>query len=96
MMFYYKVHKSGNDTLLAVCDDDIAGKTFSEGGLHLQIKEQFYCGAQAGEEIIKMFKTATIINIAGKRIVALAEKNGWLSGKIISIKGVPHAQIIKI
>lgn len=95
-MFYYKVHKSGKDVLLAVCDDDIAGKTFSKAGLHLQIKEQFYCGAQAGEEVIKLFEDATIINIVGKRIVALAEKNGWLSGKVISIKGVPHAQIIKM
>ncbi len=96
-MFCYKIHKSEKDVILAVCDAELAGKTLSEGKLRLQVKEQFYCNAQSGEEVVKLFEMATIINLVGEKIVVLAEKKGWLEMKnTIKINGVPHAQIIKI
>ncbi len=93
-MFSCKIHKSGGKVLLAACDSEIAGKTFEEGGIILDIKKNFYCGKKMGDEIIKLFPEADIINIAGKKIVGLAIKGGWVSENgVRKIKNIPHAQI---
>lgn len=94
-MFFYKVHKSGGKILLAACDSDIAGKKFSEGKLALEIRKDFYCGKKTGGEIIGLFPQADIINIAGKEIVFLAARSGWVSkNSVLKIKNIPHAQTI--
>ncbi len=96
-MFCYKLHKRNNSTVLAVCDHEILGQTFREGNLKLEVKAEFYHEKISGPEISKLFKEADIINLAGKRIVGFAVQERWVDkNKIISIAGVPHAQIIKI
>lgn len=93
-MFYYKIHRSAGKTLLAACDEEILGKRFEDGNLVLDIKEGFYRGEKAGNEVVELFQKADIINIAGNKIISLAIKGGWVSKKgIIKVKGTPHAQV---
>lgn len=95
--FYYKIHRARGETILAVCDADIAGKHFVEKVLRLEVKKDFYCGEKINESVTELFDEATIINLIGRKIVSLAMKKGWVDKKsIIKIKGVPHAQIVKI
>lgn len=93
-MFYYKIHKSGGRTVLAVCDSELLGKVFEEGNLALRVSRDFYGEREIGSDVLDIFQKADIINIAGSRIVSLALKNKWVSKKgIIKIRRIPHAQI---
>lgn len=93
-MFFYKVHRAGKKTMLAVCDSELLGKKFEDGRLVLDIKKEFYGGKEIGNDVIDIFHSADIINIVGDEIIKLAIKNKWISKeRIIKIKGIPHAQI---
>lgn len=96
-MFCYKIHKKENNIILAVCDSELLGKKFEENNLQLFVKKDFYYENKTRDEIIKIFDKANIINLVGKRIIKLAEKNKWIKMKnVIIISGIPHAQIIKM
>ena len=41
---YVKIHKSKDRNIIAVCDEELIGKSFSEGNLVLDINERFYKG----------------------------------------------------
>lgn len=94
-MFSYKVFKTGNDVLLAICDDEILGKTFSAGEIEITVSE-FYKGGKCNEaEALKLVRKATIINAVGNRIIKLlAEKNMVSSDSVLKIGDVLHAQVV--
>lgn len=94
-MFYYKIHMSGENKILAVCDSSIMGKKLEEGNLALDVKREFYGGEKIGNGVAMLFQNTNIINIVGDDAISLAVKEGWISKKnILKIKGIPHAQII--
>lgn len=98
MKFSYSVFKHDEETLLAVSDADIVGKTFEERDLQLDVSKEFY-GSKTGDkkEIIKLLKDATMINAVGKEIISLLVQKDIIEKKsTIEIGGVPHAQIISI
>lgn len=97
MKFAYSVFEAGRDTILAVSDIGIIGKTFEEKDLHLAVSKEFY-GSKTGDEkeIIKLLKTATIVNVVGRGIISLLVRENIINKEsTIEIGGVPHAQIIK-
>ena len=98
MKFSYSVFKQDEETLLAVSDANIVGKTFEERDLQLDVSKEFY-GSKTGDEkeIIELLKDATIINAVGKEIISLLVQKDIIEKKsVIEIRGVPHAQIISI
>ena len=96
--FYMNIWARGKDVLVAVCDADIIGRTFREGRLKIEIKESFYGGKLVTlEEAICALKAASIGNIVGKNIVAIAIREGIIhEDAVIWIEGQPHAQFVKI
>lgn len=94
-MFFVKIHKSQTE-LIAICDADLLGKTFSEGRLKLKVSEHFYKGKEkSGEEVEKIMKEESDFNLVGEKTIKLALKVGLIDQDcIITIQGVPHAQII--
>ena len=98
MKFYIKVYKDGDDLLVACCDEDIKGKTFEEGDLILDVMESFYCDEFLDEsEVRLLLQKATIVNIVGEEAVKLAVGEGIIEeGSILRVKGVPHAQMVKM
>ena len=54
MQFTYKIHKQGDDTLLAVADSDLIGKSVSKGEVEIDISEEFYGTETAEEEKIEV------------------------------------------
>lgn len=92
-MIYIKLHK-GSSVVLAVCDEELIGKTFEEGELRLEVNENFYKGEKkTKEEVIKLMKNIKCVNAAGKESVAAAIEAKIISKKnILIINGVPHAQ----
>ncbi len=97
-MFRLKVYRVRGEVLVAVCDSDIVGKTFREGDLKIEVKEDFYGEREVGEEEVKRaLQTATIANITGEKAVKFAIKIGIIDEKnVIKIGGCWHAQMVVI
>ena len=95
---YMKLKKFGNTVLLAICDAEILGKTFRDGKIVFTVNENFYKGAKVSvEEAVEMIGNCTIVNMVGKNIVQKAIEKGCVHpDAVLSIEGVPHAQIVKM
>lgn len=93
---YLKIHKMGHQEVVALCDEELIGKTLEEKKFQLKVSESFYKGEELSEDkIIDVLKFKSNINIVGKKSIELALKIGIISKEnIIKIKGVPHAQVI--
>ena len=91
---YLKTHTSGETLLVAVCDRELIGQIFTDGALTLEVSEFFYKGEIASlADVGDALENATIANIVGKRSVAHALEQGFISeDNIIIIDGMPHAQ----
>lgn len=67
MKFRMKIYRVRGEVLVAVCDEDIVGKTFREKDLKIEVKEEFYGKESYDEEEVKRaLRQATIANITGK------------------------------
>ncbi|MFH1307216.1 MAG: DUF424 family protein [Candidatus Micrarchaeota archaeon] len=99
-MIYFKLHKQGEDVILAVADKDALGKKYEGGGmvLDLQAFRSFYEGELAKEEeIAELLKQCTCANLAGKKAVSVAIDNGFAkSENVVVIGGIPHMQLFRI
>lgn len=87
----------GRNVLLAICDAEILGGTLCEGKIVFHVKEDFYKGAKVNvEEAVSMIQNSTIVNMIGKNVVKKAIQRGYVHPEaVLSIEGVPHAQIVK-
>ncbi|MCC7576182.1 MAG: DUF424 family protein [Methanomethylovorans sp.] len=95
---YMKVHSSGSNVVVAICDKEILGKTLKEGNITVTINEGFFCGEIVGAGSVEMaLKNATTANLFGERCIQCAINCGVVDPKsVIFINGVPHAQIFRI
>ena len=84
--------------LLAVCDEELLGKTLKHGKLVFKIQEKFYKGPKMPVgDAIELIKESTIVNIVGSNVVKRAIEEGLVHPEaVLQISGVPHAQIVKI
>lgn len=93
-----KLKKIGRNVLLAICDAEILGKTLKDGKIVFQVKEDFYKGARVNvDEAMCMIENSTIVNMIGKNVVKRAIEKGYVHPEaVLDIRGVPHAQIVKL
>jgi hypothetical protein len=96
-MFWSKLYPTKYDLVIAICDEDLLDKKIGKK-FKIKISKEFYGGKLIDADIaLKLMKKATIGNLIGKKIVKLAEENGFIiKENIIVIDGVPHAQFVKI
>jgi len=94
---YMNLKRVGRNVLLAICDAEILGRTLCEGKILFHVKEDFYKGAKVNvEEAVSMIQNSTIVNMIGKNVVKKAIQRGHVHPEaVLSIEGVPHAQIVK-
>ena len=97
-MISIKIYKQGNDVLVGACDEKLIGKKFEEGKFQLDVCKEFYDGQRVGIDLLKKYlENATIANLVGKKTVECAVKLGLVDPDcILKIKGIPHAQIVKM
>lgn len=83
--------------LVNICDEELVGKTVAEGRLQVHLSSEFYSGAKVDTgEALRLIRTSSIVNLAGRRVVALALKNQiGASQAIREIDGVPFLMIYK-
>ena len=97
-MYTVKMHRSGGDLLLAAADKELLGRKLREGPLRLEVLPSFYQGEDADEEILlNRLSMCTIANLVGEKVVNVAIRAGYIdSGCMLTIEGVPHAQLAKM
>lgn len=85
------------NSLVNICDEELIGKTVREGRLQVHLSRDFYSGDKVDTgEALRLIKTSTIVNLAGRRAVTLALENQiGASQAIREIEGVPFLMIYK-
>ncbi len=98
MGVYVKMRRFGERVLLAICDANMLGKTLKQGKIVFHIQEKFYKGSLVSlEEAVDLIQQSTIVNMVGRKIVKRAIEKGLVHpDAVIEIKGIPHAQIVKL
>jgi len=97
-MISVRIYKQGRDTLIGACDEKLIGKKFSEGKFQIEVKKEFYDGERINKEKLKRYlENATIANLVGEEAVRCAIEIGLVDPScVIKIKGIPHAQLVKM
>ena len=97
MEAYFNLKKEGNKVLLAICDEELLGKTLREGKIVFKISEDFYKGNKISvDQAVSMIENSTIINLIGNECVKKAIENGYVHPEaVLKIEGISHAQIMK-
>ncbi len=95
---YLKKHTSERTEILALCDEEILGKTFRENGLKLEINERFYKGEKVdAASALKALETAKNANLAGKEVIQLALNAGIIEKEtVLMIQEVPYALLFQL
>lgn len=93
---YVRIHTSGNDRILAACDEDLLGRTFRGDGTVITVSERFYKGEIVSTEaFIERMKSVSIMNLVGEEVVSIAISEGHVSPEnVMDIGGVKHAQVV--
>ena len=92
-MVYIKEHFAEGLVVLAVCDENTLGKTYSEGKISITVSTSFYQGELVSVPVAleKISKSANS-NLTGKRIVRAAIKAKLLEkDAILQIGKTAHA-----
>ena len=92
-----KVHMRGGDILVAACDEPLLGRMLKEGELRLDVSNEFYGGDSGGEDmLLSRLKAATMANLVGEEACRVAAEHGYIdTERLITIEGVPHAQMVR-
>lgn len=83
--------------LVNICDEELIGRTVTEGKLKMHISKEFYFGEVVNKgEALRLIRTCAIVNLAGKRSVSLAVDNEIGAREAVrEIEGVPFLMVYK-
>ena len=97
-MITIKLYRYGEDVVLAAADKSLLGKTMREGEMKLEVSPSFYEGEDGTEEMLSnRLELATVANLVGEETVSIAVKHKYVDEEcVLTIDGVPHAQMVKI
>ena len=94
-----KIHSTYRN-VVAICDEDLVGKTFEEGHRQIFVNPNFFKGEEKSEqevqEIIEMGAGEDFtFNIVGKESVGVALKSGFIKEEgVITIQEIPIALVL--
>ncbi len=93
-----RIYRIEKEVLVAVCDSELVGNTYSSGEYRIEVKEDFYGNEEVGEEeVVGALKNATIANITGEKAVKLAIKIGIIEKEnVLKIGNCWHAQMVTL
>ena len=92
---YLKIHHAPHGRVVAICDEDLVGKTLEDTKHYMKITEHFYKGEKKEEKaVLDVLKDAENINFMGREAVELGLKAKKIAPEQVKIiAGVPHAQV---
>ncbi|MFB6092438.1 MAG: DUF424 domain-containing protein [Haloquadratum sp.] len=85
--------------LVSVCDPECLGETYTEGGVSLDVTEEFYGGEEAAEAdeatVVDSLTRASVANLVGERAVGVAVEAGIVDeDRVLVVDGTMHAQLL--
>ncbi len=91
-------HDTPEGLLVAVCDEDALGETYTDGELSLTVTEEFYGGDPADEAaVVDALARAQVANIVGREAVGLAVEHGIVEeANVLEVDGTRHAQLVRL
>jgi hypothetical protein len=97
-MISIKIYEQGENLVIGACDEHLLGKKFIDGKFKIDVSKNFYEGQRINKDaLVDYLKNATIANLVGEEAVNCAIKIGLINPNcILRIKGIPHAQLVKI
>ncbi len=97
-MITVHVYKCGNEIVVAAADKDLIGKTFREGLYKLDVDREFFEGEDGDEDmLLNRLSMCTVANLVGKETVGVAIKHSYINSEcVLTIAGIPHAQLAKM
>jgi len=97
-MISVKIYKQGRDVIVGACDEKLLGKKFTKGNIQIDASSNFYDGERVNKKTLKKYlEDATIANLVGVEAVKCAVEMGLVDPHfILKIKGVPHAQMVRM
>ncbi len=95
---FMKIHRTQGETMIAICDQRLLGKTFRQGKLKMTVNKRFYGGRLVDvDDCDPYLEEATIANLVGEHSVAKGVKLGLIDdSNVIKVGGIPHAQMIRV
>jgi len=96
VMIHTKIHRRGDEILLAACDEEVLGRNLTEGEFCLSVDRRFYEDKFVNiDELAKLLDNATMANLTGNKVVNRAIELGFISEDCIAeISEIKHAQIV--
>lgn len=92
-----RVHRVRAEIVVAACDEELLNQELAVGrsGRTVRVSAHFYGDRRVGEEeFLWQIRRATVANLLGPRVCALAEREGLLAPQGTgALGGVPHAEI---
>lgn len=98
MKLRFRAYDTDQGLLVAVCDEDLVGRTFRDGEVRLEVSEDFYGDDNAArEEVVEGLRDAAIANLVGEGAVeAGVEAEVVDTENVLYVDGVPHAQMVRM
>jgi hypothetical protein len=84
--------------LVAVCDAEVLGDSFSDDGVSIDVTEEFYGGDPKDDDAVReSLSRAAVGNLVGTRAVELAVEAGFVdSANVLEIEDTRHAQFLRL
>ncbi len=92
-----KPHKNQqNKIVVAVCDSELLGKKYEEGGKQLDLTSDFYKGDEMEDVAVgDLMRNADSVNLVGEKAVSLGIQEGIIDKEHVNkIAGIPYAQAV--
>jgi len=95
--YIVRVIEAPDYRIINVCDEEVFGLTLKEKDLEIHISKEFYGGERVGEEeLMELLRSASIINLTGRRCVDLAVSRGFAHKDAVKkVKNVSFLMIFK-
>ena len=96
--FFFRLYRTPEAVVLAVCDADLLGKTFREGEVVLHVSEGYYGGERADDgRVRELLEEADIISLVGEGCIGIAVELGLAEWRFVKrVAGVPHLNIYRL
>jgi hypothetical protein len=95
-----RVHRVRAEVVVAACDEELLGSRIplGTGRGSVEVSSQFYGERRVTiEEVLLAARRATIVNLLGARVLAVAEREGMIApGGAGALGQVPHAEIFSV
>lgn len=98
MMFSLQRKETPKGFIVAACDIDILGETYTEDGLTLEVREGFYGGREADlDDVIDALESFFTANLVGNELIhGLMEEGVVEHREVETVDEVKHVQLFQV